>query len=446
MPYTSSASAQASEGSISASNWRFRALASSAWWRGKHSQSSVWHRRWKRAPWLQRLCGRMSRPSTASRGAASWICSLRDTRVSHSRSPGNVWDRTILGISGRMSPASLAKWARDGSSSRTSQGTFDWASSPCEPTFDQWAIESRRDSSRRLKSARLIYASGSLLWPTAVANDAKSAANRTCTRSPDASDQHSGTTLVDAARMWLTPNLPAPHDSENTAGRGGKRQRELADMALLWPTPNARVSQDGESPSTWMERRAKLRASGINGNGSGMPLTMATAMWPTPKTPSGGPESRQSKRKRNSGGVDLQTASEIWQTPQTPGGGGTGRSGTRRNQPLLDGQARMWRTPKASDAGHAGPNQADGSGHAQLAMQADCLSSHPDQLNSKTGHSCSKSTRRLNPRFTSWLMGLPHGLTSFELTATESCRYRQRMRSYLCWLVTAITTDQEEAT
>lgn len=49
-----------------------------------------------------------------------------------------------------------------------------------------------------------------------------------------------------------------------------------------WPTPNASVANDGESPRTWLERAERLKAKHKNGNGAGMPLSIAVQLWPTP--------------------------------------------------------------------------------------------------------------------------------------------------------------------
>jgi len=56
-----------------------------------------------------------------------------------------------------------------------------------------------------------------------------------------------------------------------------------------WPTADASVAQDGEAVETWMVRREKLKEKHKNGNGCGMPLTIAAQMamletlsgWPT---------------------------------------------------------------------------------------------------------------------------------------------------------------------
>jgi DNA (cytosine-5)-methyltransferase 1 len=50
----------------------------------------------------------------------------------------------------------------------------------------------------------------------------------------------------------------------------------------LWPTPTGSVAQLGEKPETWLARRAEVKERVKNGNGMGMPLTIAAQMWPTP--------------------------------------------------------------------------------------------------------------------------------------------------------------------
>lgn len=45
--------------------------------------------------------------------------------------------------------------------------------------------------------------------------------------------------------------------------------------AQMLPSPSACVANDGERPETWLARRERVKAKGINGNGMGMPLTIA---------------------------------------------------------------------------------------------------------------------------------------------------------------------------
>jgi DNA (cytosine-5)-methyltransferase 1 len=49
-----------------------------------------------------------------------------------------------------------------------------------------------------------------------------------------------------------------------------------------WPTPTASVAQLGEHQETWLARRERLKVTANNGNGAGMPLTIAVQLFPTP--------------------------------------------------------------------------------------------------------------------------------------------------------------------
>lgn len=61
---------------------------------------------------------------------------------------------------------------------------------------------------------------------------------------------------------------PGGGASAFASGRGG------ASLTLL-PTPDASNANDGEGLDTWLERRERVKARGINGNGMGMPLAIA---------------------------------------------------------------------------------------------------------------------------------------------------------------------------
>ncbi len=114
--------------------------------------------------------------------------------------------------------------------------------------------------------------------------------------------------------------------------------------ANSWPTPR---SEDAE--------RCGNHPNAVDS------LTGAIALWPTPKTPTGGRESKASKNARGSGGTDLQTTAQLWATPragkvtaeraehwskrQAKGGVST---------PPLAMQAALWPTPRPAEADHAG--------------------------------------------------------------------------------------------
>lgn len=61
----------------------------------------------------------------------------------------------------------------------------------------------------------------------------------------------------------------------------GPESRSTATCAPLWPTPDASVAQLGEQPDTWLARMRELKEKHGNGNGHGMPLTMAAQLGPT---------------------------------------------------------------------------------------------------------------------------------------------------------------------
>lgn len=60
----------------------------------------------------------------------------------------------------------------------------------------------------------------------------------------------------------------------------------------------------------------------------------ASSSWRTQNMPSGGPSSN-----------------ENWQTPKSPDGGNKSRGGDRKDEPLLEGQARNWPTPRTITGG-----------------------------------------------------------------------------------------------
>jgi hypothetical protein len=49
---------------------------------------------------------------------------------------------------------------------------------------------------------------------------------------------------------------------------------------MFWPTPTAWTQE--QTPGAWQKRADKLRRKHANGNGAGMPLSVAVQMFPTP--------------------------------------------------------------------------------------------------------------------------------------------------------------------
>ena len=138
--------------------------------------------------------------------------------------------------------------------------------------------------------------------------------------------------------------------------------RRIFDSGYIgWPTPDASIAQDGETLETWETRRGTLKEKHGNGNGCGMPLTMAAALtgWPTPtaKENAGGEYSdpeRAIARAMGPHANDLRDFVHLagWQTPkvqtveyQYDGGD---KTKIRLN---LDGELKLsgWATPSARD-------------------------------------------------------------------------------------------------
>lgn len=155
------------------------------------------------------------------------------------------------------------------------------------------------------------------------------------------------------------------------------------------------------------------------------------AMWPTARA-----EDSESCGNHPEATDSLTGATSSWQTPATDSF--RSRGGDRKDEQGLDQQARLWTTPQTSDTNGAG---AHGDGGADLRTQVGSWAT-PTSRDVKDGENCSlptnsllsrqaprsliagekssQSTRRLNPRFVEWLMGLPNGWVSAERINLES--------------------------
>lgn len=166
---------------------------------------------------------------------------------------------------------------------------------------------------------------------------------------------------------WPTPNVPnggrtmSDEDVENKGATDkGKRQVGLENVAtrFQWPTPRA---EDSEQVGNHRNPNSH----------PGDSLGATAKLWSTPKTPTGGPETRSSKAKRGAGGEDLDT------------------------------QARLWATPTTRDSKDT-PGQT---------CEENCLLGRQVLTSVTDGGRSSSDGRKLNPLFDEWLIGWPIGWT-----------------------------------
>jgi hypothetical protein len=181
------------------------------------------------------------------------------------------------------------------------------------------------------------------------------------------------TGLPTEAMYWATP------DCNTSTYSNGKMGPNIREQASNWPTPSATVMNDGESPETWHARAQMLKAKHINGNGAGLPLTVAAVQWPTPAARDG-------------------------------------KGANSAEHALITGGGRKHMDQLSNFVAHS-------SHQAQ-----------PTQHGAESSSTTPISPRRLNPAFVDWLMGWPTGWTiaapsasSAAATALWRCKLRQQL-------------------
>lgn len=201
--------------------------------RGKPMPPQSWRRKWAKGGFIRHLSGATCEPSTASRGVASWIGFLEDSRANPSALPGNNWEKTILGTFGLSFSESLARFDRDSSSWKTCQASLNSAEPPSLQTWPCSVIVSRgRLYALPMLEPLTIVEGGSVLpTPTAKAN----------LESPSFQKWPSFQRM-----MYPTPTT---QDSENNGGPsqmkprtkplnsvvGGRLNPEFVEWLMGWP-------------------------------------------------------------------------------------------------------------------------------------------------------------------------------------------------------------------
>lgn len=185
-----------------------------------------------------------------------------------------------------------------------------------------------------------------------------------------------------------------PTSAHRTEGSGSLS----SPPGALFPTPAASVANDGESTETWLARRERVKLTAANGNGMGMPLTIAVQLLPTPeaKLATSGPDYARMNRE-GSGGDDLATALHLLPTPKAGDADfGMPRTSGRPPEKSTHLMARMEYTkPEATWGPYAAAIE-------RWEMVLGRPAPDPTGVGPKGG-------RRLSAAFVEFMMGLPEG-------------------------------------
>jgi hypothetical protein len=258
-------------------------------------------------------------------------------------SPESAEPREIIGTAGRPLPAPLAYFDPGSSSWRTVQRSLplkaDDTGADASPIWPRYG--SMRDG--------FVYAlprpvppcseTGSGFWPRPTTADG----DRTSVTYARGNLTLLGSILEEetAGRPW-----PRPKASDADKGLGAGDYGSKGDPALPgavyeerpWPRPDASGGEsDGESLETWIARRKRIVASGINGNGMGMPLAVAVRqeeLWARP-TVCGNNNRRGASRASGDGLATQAKAETPWPrlTVSDGLGGGSWTEAQRKTNP-----------------------------------------------------------------------------------------------------------------
>ena len=344
-------------------------LAASATSSGKLMQPQFWRRVSKAAPWTRLLSGLTFAHSMLDAGTEQWIASLRDSRVRTSASQAGAPDLTERDPASSSKSCALPTIAvRSSSFWRTSQASL-------LPPPPLWTRPKATSTSARPPASWEN-------WPTAGGTRNGSLFQRP-TWAPAMGARGGSVSRGDA---WATP------DCNTSTYSNGHMGPNLRQQSAQWPTPSASVANDRESPESWHARAATLKAKHMNGNGAGLPLTVAAVQWPTPAArDSKGANSEQHCTLTGGGRKHMdQLANFVAYSPLA--------------QQIADGPTSLPRTPT--------------------------------------------SRRLLNPIFASWLMGWPSTWVIADPRACDAsamASYRSRLQQQLSCLLGERESSTREA-
>lgn len=341
---------------LGSDTWASR-LAPSVTLNGKLTRPQSWRLACKKAAWMQHLCGATLPPSTLDAGVAQWIASLVASRAKTSALQADALGLTESGAAYFLKFAALPTIAVRGSSFwRTSQASLlpppplwtrpkaNLTNAQPPASWENWPIVGG------MRSGSLFQRPA---WAPAMGGSGG---------------------FAGLGGNWATP------DCNTSTYSNGKMGPNIREQASNWPTPSATVMNDGEAPETWHARAQMLKTKHTNGNGAGLPLTVAAVQWPTPAARDG-------------------------------------KGANSAEHALITGGGRKHMDQLSNFVAHS-------SHQAQ-----------PTQPGQTSSSNTPTSPRRLNPAFTEWLMGWPTGWTIAAPSASSAAAtvlWRCKLQQQLC--------------
>ena len=152
------------------SNWDSKELAQylerSVMWRSKPSRWQTWLQRLKKVSWMQRLSGRILRPSMDALFEEKYTASLEVIPASRSVAPENEKEQTTPDTFGRILLESCRQLDLFGASLKTSPDTLPLDSLKFTEAYEIWVTKLRLDSLVRLSAALTMKDKDFIFLPT----------------------------------------------------------------------------------------------------------------------------------------------------------------------------------------------------------------------------------------------------------------------------------------
>ncbi len=275
------------EGSTLDSTELSQMLTQSCTWKTKFLPPASWSKILKKADWMTRLFGPISRRLTLARGGAELMQSWAATLASRSPLRESGKEQKTRGTCGHTLQESLTLFGQEYASLKTCAGTFDWDCQKCLGNSEALVTELGREYSQRRKSAlrtderecsflqkwptpraakeeaeeagkrrnnpMLSTVVTQQLWPTACARDWKDTPGQALEgTNPDGSHRSRTDKLPMAVELWRTPSASdgegGAYDMEKARAHGMKPKLKLRDHVLDGRRDLAKINTNGKSP------------------------------------------------------------------------------------------------------------------------------------------------------------------------------------------------------